>query len=634
LRQLYGFESFRPGQEEVIGSVLAGRDTLAVMPTSGGKSVCYQIPALMNDEGLTVVVCPLVSLMVDQELSLTRRFEEGGFAGPAPVASLHSAMTAQGQRAVEARVLDGTLRILIVAPERLRALEFVLLLKRRGVGLLVVDEAHCISEWGHSFRPEYLFVKRVALDLGRPTVLALTATADPRVRRDIVGLLGMREPNLIVTGFDRPNLTYAAVRVPDGAGRLPHVLTALEDGEPPAIVYASTRRQCEEIAGGLRASAGLVAEAYHAGMRAAERAKVQGRFMDDETEVVVATVAFGMGVDKPNIRCVVHAGIPASIPAYVQEAGRAGRDGRPASCTVLFSDSEIARRKRLALSDPTTVEEAARLFEGLRRIAHPKGNRACLPLREIPSLLPPQPADARGARSPRGGTRGAAERAADALRALEGVGAVERRYNLYSSVSVRTARHVNEAPSQRPLAPAARAVLSALGRTAFAGRSGSRSGTRSGTVALAELAAEAGVTRPVCQGALLQLAHARAVEIRPQGPPVADFVLRTERLSAGQLESLRRTFEARALSDARHLDAVDDYTSATSCRRARLLSYFGDDETAAIIAPCDGCDVCRKKGGAAPRVHGGGGGGGGGLLGGWLRRLFGAPNSPEAPRAA
>jgi len=427
LRDVFGFSAFRQGQEDVIGAALAGRDVLAVMPTSGGKSLCYQVPALMG-EGLTVVVCPLVSLMKDQIDALRARLgaAEGG-SHSRSVAALHSGLPAAERRRVGGRVLSGEVRILYVAPERLRSLEFVLLLKRAGggsgVSRIVVDEAHCISEWGHSFRPEYLYLRSVVEDLGRPPVMALTATADPRVRQDIVELLDLREPEIVRTVFDRPNLRYRVRWVAEGAaeagtpGRLETVVEALGEGEPPAIVYAHTRRRCEEIADGL-AARGIPAEAYHAGMSAAERDAVQGRFMNDELPVIVATVAFGMGVDKPNVRTVIHAGVPASIPAYVQEAGRVGRDGEPAFSTVLFSPEELEHRKELSGLGLTTAEEARVFFDALRGISvreESGANQGKLRANPRPQEL-----------LRLGGVEPGA--ASDALRALEAMGRVRRRY--------------------------------------------------------------------------------------------------------------------------------------------------------------------------------------------------------------
>src|SRR5215204_570472 len=234
LKEIFGFDSFRPGQEEVIRAVLEGRDTLAVMPTGGGKSLCYQVPALMQ-ESLTVIVSPLISLMKDQVDSLIQ-------SSVTDAAALHSGLSAEERWEVERRVRMGEVKMLYVAPERLRSLEFVLALRRAGVGLFVVDEAHCISEWGHNFRPDYLFLPRAVRDLGNPPVLALTATATPRVRQDILRSLRMREPEVVVTSFNRPNLTYRVLSAKEKKDKLPLILKVIRNSLPPGIVYGTTRR--------------------------------------------------------------------------------------------------------------------------------------------------------------------------------------------------------------------------------------------------------------------------------------------------------------------------------------------------------------------------------------------------------
>ncbi len=594
LRSVFGFEDFRTGQEEVVASVLRGSDTLAVMPTSGGKSLCYQVPALMGEGGLTLVVSPLVSLMADQELSLRRRYEERGLgAENAPVAALHSQLGADEERKVEAGVLSGGIRILLVAPERLRSLEFVLSLKRasngRGVGLFVVDEAHCVSEWGHSFRPEYLHAKRVIEDLrgkGRPEganeslpVLALTATADARVRDDVVRLLGMRDPEVVLTGFDRPNLTYAVEKAEDGEeARAPRVLDALGRHGTPAIVYAGTRRQTESLAEALR-DEGVGAEAYHAGMGGEARSAVQERFMTDKTRVVVATVAFGMGVDKPDVRNVIHAGLPASISAYVQEAGRAGRDGRPASCTVIYSAEEAARRKEIAsrnLDSGPSAEDARAFFEALKERTT-SGRRAYLSHRELWSLGLPEGSEDR-------------ERAGYALRALEGVGAVERRYDLWESVTIEGLSRRTPPRDDDATGPVA-AVHAALLRLRD-GRGRASSGRF--VVGLSDLAREARLSRPVAQGAVMKLAALGALRAKGRGAR-ADVVLKAKDLAPELLAIVEYRFGEAALKELCHLESVEAYASTSGgCRRQHLLSYF-DDEAAPSVAPCDGCDVCRGR---------------------------------------
>ena len=359
LQRHFGFSAFRPGQEQACAAAVAGRDVLVVMPTGSGKSLCYQLPALLRDD-LTIVVSPLVALMQDQVEALAAR-------GLGDKVAL---INAQQDGAANARALTaaarGDLKLLYVAPERFSAPGFAERMAEVDVGLFVVDEAHCVSQWGHDFRPDYFRLADAARYLGAEAIVASTATATPRVAGDIVRRLSLRDPVRVATGFDRPNISFCAMRP------APHEKHALlvgalsGDDALPAIVYAGTRAGSDELAARLREDVGLRAEAYHAGLDRDTRASVQRRFLADDVEVVVATNAFGMGVDKPNVRTVVHSSVPASLEAYYQEAGRAGRDGKPARALLLAENRDKALHvhfiKRDELDDKLPEQLAEQLF--------------------------------------------------------------------------------------------------------------------------------------------------------------------------------------------------------------------------------------------------------------------------------
>ncbi|MDO8211599.1 ATP-dependent DNA helicase RecQ [Conexibacter sp. CPCC 206217] len=330
LRRHFGFDAFRPGQEEAVRAALEGRDALVVMPTGAGKSLCYQLPALERED-LTIVVSPLVSLMQDQVESLRR-------IAPDAVALLNSQQSMAENRDVLQRAAAGRLKLLYVAPERFASRWFLDHVQRAQLGLFVVDEAHCVSQWGHDFRPDYFRLADAARYLRARAIMALTATATPRVADDVVARLGLAEPVRVTTGFDRPNLSFAVVGCRSREDKQRRIATVLHDLESrPAIVYAGTRNGCEELAKSLGRELGLDVAVYHAGLERERRAAVQRAFMAGDTPIVVATNAFGMGVDKADVRTVVHATVPQSIEQFYQEAGRAGRDGRPARC-LLFSE--------------------------------------------------------------------------------------------------------------------------------------------------------------------------------------------------------------------------------------------------------------------------------------------------------
>ncbi|MFI0609138.1 MAG: RecQ family ATP-dependent DNA helicase, partial [Anaerolineae bacterium] len=335
VRRTWGHDELRPLQLEAIQAGLEGRDSLVVLPTGGGKSLCYQVPPLVAGR-LDVVVSPLIALMKDQV--------DGLVANGYPAAALHSLISPAEQRAVEDRLLAGELRLLFVAPERLVSEAFLALMQRANVGAFAIDEAHCISQWGHDFRPEYRQLALLRRRFPGVAMHAFTATATEPVRADIVAQLGLRDPLIIVGPFDRPNLSYRIQPRLDREGQLLELLRA-RAGQA-AIVYCLSRADTESLAATLQA-AGMRAAAYHAGLEGATRQRVQEDFLAERLDVVVATVAFGMGIDRSDVRLVVHAAAPKSIEHYQQETGRAGRDGLPADCVLLYSAADILRWESL-----------------------------------------------------------------------------------------------------------------------------------------------------------------------------------------------------------------------------------------------------------------------------------------------
>ncbi len=348
LKRYFGFDSFRPLQEDIVRDVLADRDVFALLPTGGGKSLCYQLPAVVG-QGLTVVVSPLIALMQDQVEALT----EAGIAAT----MLNSSLAPQESRRRMRELEQGKYHLLYVAPERLLLSGFLDELEGWNVQRFAIDEAHCISEWGHDFRPEYRRLAELRRRFPDAPFIALTATATERVRADIVERLRLRDPRVYVASFNRPNLTYRVVHEPRAAEAL--IAWLRERGDAAGIVYAPTRDAVEKLAERLR-EANISALAYHAGLDPAVRHEHQTRFLRDDVRVMCATVAFGMGINKSNVRFVVHYGTPRSIESYYQETGRAGRDGLAAECLLYFSYADVAKSERFILETEDPVEREAR----------------------------------------------------------------------------------------------------------------------------------------------------------------------------------------------------------------------------------------------------------------------------------
>ncbi len=364
VQRYWGYESLRPLQEEAIRAGLELRDSLVVMPTGGGKSLCYQVPPLAA-ERTDVVVSPLIALMKDQV--------DGLRANGVPAAALHSGMDLQEVRATEREIAAGHHRLVFVAPERVLTPRFLDLVARLEVMSFAIDEAHCISQWGHDFRPEYRQLASLRERFPGASLHAYTATATERVRDDIVAQLRLHDPQILVGGFDRPNLVYRVVPRTDLHAQVRDVL-GRHAGEA-AIVYCLSRRDAEGMAERLSAK-GVRAAHYHAGMEADDRRRTQDRFAAEEIDVVAATVAFGMGIDRSDVRCVIHAATPKSIEHYQQETGRAGRDGLPAECVLFYSAADVLRWHSLmeratdgAPTDPEAIATAKRLLEEMRRFA-------------------------------------------------------------------------------------------------------------------------------------------------------------------------------------------------------------------------------------------------------------------------
>lgn len=366
VRELFGFPDLRPGQLETIAAVRGGRDVLAVMPTGAGKSLCYQLPAFCDEDGVTLVISPLIALMKDQVESLPPSLR-------ALATTINSTMDGDSLRQCIRDVAADKYRLVYAAPERLRQPPFLHALRRAGVNRLVVDEAHCISVWGHDFRPDYLFIGRARRDLGNPPLLAMTATAPARVRQDIVRRMsrgdGAEGHEMVVVATEpcRPNLMLEAIPVANHDERLQRLVSICRSTPGSGIIYADTRRRCEELAAMLRGM-GLDAAHYHAGIEdPAERAAIQEAFMAGEVRIMVATIAFGMGIDKADIRFVIHYQLPNSVESYYQEAGRAGRDGLPARCVLFHSPSDRATLTRRFRREVITIDMLRAAYAAVRR---------------------------------------------------------------------------------------------------------------------------------------------------------------------------------------------------------------------------------------------------------------------------
>ncbi len=574
LKEHFGYPAFRPGQEAAVDSVLAGRDTLVVLPTGGGKSLCYQVPALMLPK-LTVVISPLISLMKDQVDALTAR--------GLPATFVNSTLTSSQISDRLARAIRGDVKLLYVAPERFDFGSTAERLRDAGVSLLAVDEAHCISEWGHDFRPSYLRIAQVRAKLGSPPTVALTATATPHVRTDIVSQLKLDSPTTIITGFDRKNLTYHVLPTRTDTEKDDALVHLLRQSEGLAVVYASTRKAVERITA-LLERARIPAAAYHAGLDDARRHEVQDAFMSEKVRAIVATNAFGMGIDKPNVRLVIHYAMPGTLEAYYQEAGRAGRDGLQAACYLLHSFPDRFTHEFFIKGNYPERPLIEEVYEVLRRSADQSGAVDLTP-EEIAVRLK---------------TKAGARDVESSLRVLTQAGA----YRVEQESGARVLVRLMATPER---------IKRELG---------------------GQHSLELGLLRAMWRVAGSALEDGAPIDLDGLPPgfgggmgamPLLDGLqsrqfLQWKRCGSGNtltapqkpLTAFRidwAILDRRRKADLQKLDAMQQYAYTKGCRRGFVLRYFGDPAARTYGTSCGGCDNCTGsrvdvEAGGAPSMRG------------------------------
>ena len=551
LQARFGFASFRPGQAAVIAQLLAGRSALAVFPTGSGKSLCYQLPALLFD-GLTVVVSPLIALMKDQVDFLQAR----GIAA----ARLDSSVSREVFDEIQSALRERRLKLLYVAPERFANERFLAHLKTLTIDLLVIDEAHCISEWGHNFRPDYLKLARYARELHVGRVLTLTATATPAVAQDICRAFAIAPEAHVHTGFYRPNL-FLRVTACTPSERLRLLLERLKSRPSgPTIVYVTLQKTAETVAAAL-AAAGFAAAAYHAGMEAEAREAVQNRFMAADNAIVVATIAFGMGIDKANIRAVFHYNLPKSVENYAQEIGRAGRDGAPAHCEILAAADDRTVLENFTYGDTPTPEALRDLLEELL------AGRAAGEAFDISAYELSARHDIRQLV------------VSTALTYLELDGLIAATAPFYTTYQWKFRRPAAEILTR--FDAERRAFLEKLFALAKVGRVWH-------SVVLAEVVAALGGERDRVVKALVFLEEKGDLELQVAGVRQGYRVVRVPDDLTAVWQELRRRFAARESSDIARVAAVAALVGGEGCLVRRLLAYFGEDHG----RDCGHCGPC------------------------------------------
>ena len=564
LKLHWGYDSFRLGQEKAISAVLEGKSTVVIMPTGGGKSLCYQLPALVL-EGVTIVISPLIALMKDQVDSLTKI--------GIPATFINSSISQQETYNRLESVKQGGYKLLYIAPERFYNEDFTKSLASIKVSLFAIDEAHCISQWGHDFRPSYTRLKRAVELCGHPPILALTATATPEVKEDIIAQLGLINPEMVITGFARPNLQFGVIQAKD-AQKPQYILDCLKSlPEASGIIYVSTRARVDGLLEILLEN-DIEAAGYHAGMDQEDRKWVQNNFLENKVKVIIATNAFGLGIDKPDVRFVIHYDMPGTVEAYYQEAGRAGRDGKQSYCLLLYNSRDRILHEFFIKGDNPSVENIQEIYQTLLNFEQ---DSVMVTYAELAGLLSENiPEMAIGT----------------SLKILEKQNVIFRSKEKNSSAFIKIISDFE-------------AIKSALGKKAKKAadivsllEEKYRSQLLEGlNISLEEMAAVLNVKKDSLLRVIKKLAADNLAEYQPPFKGTEIKILK--RLDRSELELDKKTLKNKLNKAFEKLEKMEDYVFTLDCRQKYILDYFGDFDS----ADCGLCDSCLAKRGYARKTE-------------------------------